>query len=147
MTTEADSIEPVVGGQIQPDDGRQQRRDDRDTLAAWRGRMRQGRASVVEWLDKHGDGPVGYARTLLDLRKSTDDRVRLGAVKIEAQLRDWFSDTDEKSPDQHLHVHVERPRAPESPEELDRLLRDVRARLPDRGGPVAPGDVEANGHE
>ena len=87
MTAHTDAVEQGVGG-----DSRQQRRDDRDTLAVWRERMHQGRQKVLAWLDdqvEDEDSP-GYARTLLQLRHSTDDRVRLGALKIEGELREWL---------------------------------------------------------
>jgi len=62
----------------------------RATVAAFRARMREGKQEVIDWLDTHHEGAVGYAKVLADLRGSQDDRVRLGALKIEAQLREWF---------------------------------------------------------
>ncbi|MBD3302277.1 MAG: hypothetical protein GF346_07500 [Candidatus Eisenbacteria bacterium] len=54
--------------------------------------MREGRESVVEWLEENGDGVGGYAKSLLECRQSNDPRVVLGALKLEAQLREWFTE-------------------------------------------------------
>ena len=138
---QAPVVSEGVGGDL-----RQQRRDDRDTLAAWQARMREGKQSVTAWLDDQPDSDEhpGYARTLLQLRHSTDDRVRLGALKIEGELREWFGAAAAK-PSQTVNVDARQQVALQIPESWlkDPRLRDAALTLTER----VIGGEKTNGQE
>lgn len=129
-----------VGDWGEPSPPRAIDKDGRTALMVFRARMREGRDAMLAWLDANGKGPAGYAQVLLDCRNSVDQRVALGALKIEAQIREWMR--EDVVSGQNAPVVVI------SPEDMRKLLGDGdgRDQVVDALDVMIRGEPETNGH-
>jgi len=61
----------------------------RQALAVWRDKTAEGKVEMLEYLDTYRGGHDGFAQDLDYCLCSEDDRVALGALKLEIVLREW----------------------------------------------------------
>ena len=73
----------------------------RASLQVWRATSKLGKVEMLRYLDVYRGGFPGFAKDLKDCLSSEDDRVRLGALKFEAQLREWL---EERAASVHVDV-------------------------------------------
>ena len=61
----------------------------RQALQVWRDKTAEGKVEMLEYLDGYRGGHDGFAQDLNYCLCSEDDRVALGALKLETLLREW----------------------------------------------------------
>ena len=106
-------------------------KDGRAALMVWREQSELGRVHMLTYLDEYRGGPSGFASDLNICAKSKDDRVKLGALKLEAQLREWGTS---KATSIHVGDVNQTLTVETGPADMGKWLADIAGRLSGRNG-------------
>lgn len=86
------------------------------------------RAKFLAWLDDNAGGEEKLAKALNDCRDSPDPRVKVQAVKLEAQIRGYLQPDEQQAQQPSIHFHLG---VPKTREPLEAEVVDVEPREDD----------------